>query len=162
MLQREVDVRKGLCLHALRRVDDEECALARGKAARDLVVEVDVPRCVDQVQLIQLTVLAAIVEADGLRLDGDAALALEVHAVEHLRLHLTLTECACVLDEAVGDGGFSVVDVGDDGKIADMLLIHCVSLSPSLLLLYNHIEHVALRVCDENLNLSAFGCEFRA
>ena len=124
VLEREVDVRQGLCLHALRRVHDEECALARGKAARDLVVEVDVSRCVDEVQFVQFPVLAAIVEPHGLCLDGDAALALEIHAVEHLRLHLALTECPRVLDEAVGNGGFSMVDVGDDGKIADMLLLH--------------------------------------
>ena len=150
--------------------------------------------CVNKVQLVQLAVLAAIVKADGLCLDGDASLAFEIHAVEHLRLHLALAECARVLDETVGDGGFAVVDVGDDGKIADMLLIHCVSFDfcvcakcygqacstrvcfgasqPSFfhnihhkdrfLPLYYYIEHVALRVCDENLNLSAFGREFCA
>ena len=124
VLEREVDVRQCLRLHALCRVDNEERALARGKAARDLVVEVDVSRRVDEVQFVQFPVLAAIVEPHGLCLDGDAALALEIHAVEHLRLHLALTECPRVLDEAVGNGGFSMVDVGDDGKIADMLLLH--------------------------------------
>ena len=129
MLEREVDVRKRLRLHALRCIHDEECALARGKAARDFVVEVDVPRRINEVQLVHLPVLTAVVEADGLRLDRDAALAFEIHTVEHLCLHLALRERSRVLDEAVGDGGFAVVDVGDDGKIADMLLIHIVSFS---------------------------------
>ena len=51
VLEREVDVRHGLRLDALRGVDHEQRALARGEAARDLVREVDVARRVDQVEL---------------------------------------------------------------------------------------------------------------
>ena len=124
VFEREVDVRERLRLHALRRVHDEERALARGKAARDLVIKVDVSRCVDEVQLVHLTILTAVVEPDGLRLDGDAALPLKIHAVKHLRLHLALAERARVLDETVGDGRFAVINMGDDGKIADMRPVH--------------------------------------
>jgi hypothetical protein len=43
---------------------------------------------VHQVQLIGLAVLGLVVEAHGLRLDGDAALLLDIHVVEHLLGHL--------------------------------------------------------------------------
>ena len=39
---------------------------------------------VDQVEDVVLAVVGVVVEAHGLRLDGDAALALDVHVVEHL------------------------------------------------------------------------------
>ena len=57
----------------------------------------------------------------GLRLDRDAALALEVHRVEHLRLHLAVGQAAAALDQAIGERRLAVVDVRDDGKIADVL-----------------------------------------
>ena len=44
LAQREVDVGQRLGLDALRRVDDEDRALARLEAAADLVREVDVAR----------------------------------------------------------------------------------------------------------------------
>ena len=49
-------------------------------------------RRVDEVQLVELAVRAAIVEPHGLGLDGDAALALEIHGIEHLLLHLPRAE----------------------------------------------------------------------
>ena len=54
VLDREVGVRERLRLDPLRRVDDEQRAFARLQRARDLVGEVDVPRRVDQVQLVAL------------------------------------------------------------------------------------------------------------
>ena len=47
-----------LRLDALRGVDDQQRALARGQRARDLVGEVDVAGRVDQVQLVGLAVAA--------------------------------------------------------------------------------------------------------
>ncbi len=44
-------------------------------------------RRVDQVEDVILAVLCPVGEPDGVRLDRDAALALEIHAVEDLRLH---------------------------------------------------------------------------
>jgi hypothetical protein len=35
-----------------------------------------------------------------------------------------LLECACALEEAIGQGGFPVVDMGDDGEIPDVIAAH--------------------------------------
>ena len=59
-----------------------------------------------------------------MRLDGDAALALEIHRVEHLRFHLARLQRAGQLEEAVGERRLAVIDVGDDGEVADVLRIH--------------------------------------
>ena len=50
VLEREVAVGEGLGLDALRRVDEQQRALAGGEAARHLVPEVDVARGVDEVE----------------------------------------------------------------------------------------------------------------
>ncbi len=57
-------------------------------------------------------------------LDRDPALALEIHRVEDLCLHLTGLERAGELEETVSQGRLAVIDVGDDGEIPDESLIH--------------------------------------
>ena len=79
---------------------------------------------VDQVQAVGLAVLRLVGQRGGLRLDGDAAFLFQVHGIEHLRLHLALGQPAAMLDQAVGQRGLAMVDVGDDGKIADQVLGH--------------------------------------
>ncbi len=76
---------------------------------------------VDEVELVLLAVAGLVLQRDALGLDGDAALALDGVGVQHLLLHLTRLQAAAELDEAVGERGFAVVDVGDDGEVADAL-----------------------------------------
>ena len=113
-----------LGLDALSGVDHEHRALAGGEAARYLVGEVHVARGVDEVELVGLSVVCRVHDAHGLRLDGDAALALDVHGVEELLCHVALCHGARLLQDAVCDGGLTVVDVGDDGEVPDVLGIH--------------------------------------
>ena len=126
VLDREIGVRERLRFDALRRIDEQQRALARGQRPRDFVREIDVPRRVDQVEDVGLPVLGRVVQPDGMRLDGDAALALEIHRVEHLRLHLAGLQRAGRLEKAVGQRRLAVIDMGDDGEIADALRIHAV------------------------------------
>ena len=123
VLDREVRVRDGLRLDALRRVDDEQRALARGERAADLVREVDVAGRVDEVQLVGLAVARLVQDAHGLRLDRDPALALEVHRVEHLRAHRARVDGLRHLEDAIGQRRLAVVDVGDDREVADVCLV---------------------------------------
>ena len=126
VLDRLVDIGERLRLHPLRRVDHQQRALARGEAAGDLVGEVDMAGRVHQVELVGLAIIGGVVEAHGLRLDGDAPLALDIHVVEQLFLHLPLGQPAGELDQPVGERALPVVDVGDDGKIADLGKVgHC-------------------------------------
>jgi len=78
------------------------------------------PGGVDEVQVVGLAVFGDIRQRDRLGLDGDAALALDRIGVEHLRLHLAGLEATAKLDDAIGQRGLAVVDVGDDGEVADV------------------------------------------
>ncbi len=117
----EVGVGHRLRLDALGRVDQQHGTLAGGEAPRDLVGEVDVARRVDEIELVGLAVAGGVGDADRLALDGDAALALQVHLVEQLLLHVARGDRAGALEDAVGQGRLAVVDVGDDAEVADVV-----------------------------------------
>ena len=72
------------------------------------------PRRVDQVEVVDLTIARRVVQRGGLRLDGYPPLLLDVHRVQHLGLHLTIGQPAATLDETVGQRRFAVIDVRDD------------------------------------------------
>ena len=77
------------------------------------------PRRVDEVDLVVEPVARPVLQRDRLSLDRDAALALEVHRVEHLILHLARREPAAQLNESIGKRGLAVIDVRDDREVAD-------------------------------------------
>ena len=83
VLEGQVAVGQRLGLDALGGVDEQDHALAGGQRPRHLVAEVDVAGGVDEVEHV-----VAVVQADGLELDRDAPLALEVHRVEVLGPHV--------------------------------------------------------------------------
>ena len=58
--------------------------------------------------------------------DGDAPLALEIHGVEDLCHHFALRQRAGNFQQPVRQSGLAVVDVRNDGKIADEFAIHAV------------------------------------
>ncbi len=120
-IERVIDIGEGLRLDALGGIDDQQRALDGGHRARDFIGEVDMAGRVDEIEDVVFAVLRLVVQPDGLRLDGDAALALDIHRIEHLLLHLALLEPASGLDQAVGQRRFAVVDMGDDGEIADVI-----------------------------------------
>src|SRR5271157_2886252 len=59
-------------------------------------------------------------------LDGDAALALQVHGVQHLLHHFALRKRAGDLQQAVRQRRLAVVDVRNDREIADEFAIHAM------------------------------------
>ena len=90
LINRLIDVGQRLRLNPLGGIHHEKRALARRQAPADLIGEVDMPRRIHQVQHIGFAIRGRIVQPYGLRLDGDAALFLDIHRVEHLFLHLSV------------------------------------------------------------------------
>ena len=110
----------GNCLRfdALRSVDNEQRAFARGERARNLVRKIDVARRVDQIQAIGVAIFGLVMEANAFRLDGDAAFAFQVHGIENLRRHFALREAARHLNQTIGKCGLAVIDMRDDAEIS--------------------------------------------
>lgn len=76
---------------------------------------------VDEVKEVALAVEGGVLKRRRLRLDGNAALALEIHRVEHLLCHFAVRQPAAELDDSIRKRALAVVDMGNDGKVANML-----------------------------------------
>ena len=118
---RQVHVGERLGLDSLGRVDDEDGALAGLQRSADLVGEVDVAGRIDQVEGIGVAVGGVVMDAHGVGLDGDPLLALELHRVEHLRLHQPLVDGLRHLEQPIRQRRLAVVDVRDDAEVTDAL-----------------------------------------
>ena len=129
VLDGHVEVRDGLRLHALRGVHHEQRTLAGSNRAAHLVREIDVSRRVNQVQ--DISIPSPIwgrqgggfpLHLDCMALDGDAALLLQIHVVEHLPLGDL--DGFRVLQQSVGQGRFAVVDMRYDAEISDVIHVY--------------------------------------
>jgi hypothetical protein len=68
-----------------------------------------------------LAVARNVVHLDSVRLDGDTLLTFEIHIIKYLRLHLALVQSVGSLQQTVGQGRFTVVDMGYNAKISNFL-----------------------------------------
>ena len=84
------------------------------------------PRSIDQIQLVLISVASAIVKADGVRLDSNSPLPLEVHGIEHLVGHFPFRKRARDFQHTVGQGGLAVVNMGDNRKVANVTCVRNV------------------------------------
>ena len=122
VLHGKVGIGQRLRLHALRGVHHQHSALAGSQRAGNLIVEVHMARRVNQIQLIDLSILRLVVQLHSAGLDGDAPFPLQIHVVQQLVFHLALGDRPALFQQPVRQGGLAVVNVGDDGKIADIAL----------------------------------------
>ena len=123
VVQGQIGVGQRLGLHPLGGVHHQHRPLAGGQGTAHFVVEVHMARGVDEIEAVGLPVLGGVVHADGPGLDGDAPLPFQLHIIQQLGLHLPLLHRPAQLDHAVGQCGFPVVDMGDNGKIANFRLV---------------------------------------
>ncbi len=114
VLEGHVEVGQRLRLDALGGVDEQHGTLAGRQRPGHLVAEVDVTGRVDEVEHVPVPR-----QPDVLRLDGDAALTLDVHAVQVLGAHVALLDHTGDLEHPVGQRRLAVVDVGDDAEVPD-------------------------------------------
>ena len=108
------------CLNTLSGVDDKQCAFACSDGAGDFVREVHVPWGINQIEYVVLTI-KLVVHLDGMALNGDPALALEIHIIEYLLLKVLPRDGLCRLQQAVSQGTLPMVDMGYNAKVTYML-----------------------------------------
>ena len=64
-------------------------------------------------------------------LDRNAAFAFQVHVVQELVHHFVLGNGLGQFNHSVGQGGFAVIDVGDNAKIADIVVLRHIKMLKS-------------------------------
>ncbi len=77
-------------------------------------------RSVYEVEHIALPIQSRVINPHGIGLDRDPTFALNVHAVEHLSLHIPLLDRSSLLNQPVSQRGFTVVNMRHDREIADV------------------------------------------
>ena len=137
--QGQVGIGQRLGFDPLGSVHQQQGALAGGQRAGDLVGKVHVAGGVNQVELVGVAVAGAVEQADGVGFDGDAPLALQVHGVEDLVLSFPFAQRTRAFQQAVGQGGLAVVDVGNDAEVSDVgQLNHLTCVGPNQLVCHNY------------------------
>ncbi len=68
--------------------------------------------------------MALICHSDGREFNRNSLFPLQLHAIEQLRLHVTLLDRTGQLHHPIGQGRFSVIDMRDNTEIADLRLVH--------------------------------------
>ena len=115
-LQRPLQDGARLRHRALDGVDQQQAAVGHVQHALDLAAEVGVAGGVDDVDLH-----ARVGDGRVLGEDGDAALALQIVGVDDQAARgVGVAEDVRLLEQAVDEGRLAVVDVGDDGDVAQV------------------------------------------
>ena len=130
MIKRKVDIAERLRFDPLRAVHHKDRSIAGGKRPGDLVVEIHMTRCIDQIEDIFLPILRMIDCTNGLGLDRDTPFPLNVHIIQDLILHLTLRQDPRLFNDPVCERAFSVIDMRDDAEIANLIHIDFSQIDP--------------------------------
>src|SRR6266481_9622793 len=62
-----------------------------------------------------------------MRLNGDAALFLQVHRIEQLVLHLSCRDGSGAMQQPIRKGCFPMIDVGNDAEISNVRCVHLLN-----------------------------------
>ena len=73
--------------------------------------------CIHQIQQVCFTIVMLVIHRDRMALNGDAALALQIHRVEELGAHLAFIHRRCELKQPIRERGLPMIDVRDDAEI---------------------------------------------
>ena len=124
LAQHEPRLRQG----ALRCVDQQQHPVHHGQPALHLTAEVGVPRGVDHIDHRDGPIRVMAVHGGVLGQDGDAFFPFQVAGVHHAVLHFAaFVQRAGLPQHRVDQGGLAVVDVGDDGDVAEWHVGDCGS-----------------------------------
>ena len=108
-------------LDPLRSIDNDQCAFASHEGSPHFVRKIDMPRGVDEIQQIVLTVRGTVSERDRIALDRNAPLALDIHRVEKLIAKLALRNAATGLDQSIGQSRLPMINMGDNAKVPNVV-----------------------------------------
>ena len=117
----QIQVGQGLRLNPLGCIDQEQCAFAGGKGAGNLITEINMTWGINEVQRVGFAVIGLERQADSLRFDGNATLPFYIHGIEHLILKFAISHNLAELNHPVGQGGFAVINMGNNAKISNIL-----------------------------------------
>ena len=117
----QIGVCQSLCFNTLRGINDQQGALTRRQRTGNLVVKVHVTWGIDEVELVIFAVFCFIIYFYCAGFDGNTALTFQLHIIQKLVFHLTKADGGGFLQNSVSQSGFTVVNMSNNRKIADMI-----------------------------------------
>ena len=81
---------------------------------------------VDKIQHIVFPVMGAVNALHSLVFNGDTTLFFQIHGVQDLFLHFPLGQCAGHFNQPVCQRRLTVINMGNDRKITNMILLHMI------------------------------------
>ncbi len=124
MFESQIKVGNGLSFYTLRGVNDQERPITGSQSTGNFISKVDMTRCINQMEMIDFTILGFIIQSDRLRFNGNTALTFQIHAIQNLFDHITRRDRPGMLQQPVSQCGLSMINMGYDAKIADVGLLH--------------------------------------
>jgi hypothetical protein len=98
--------------------------------ARDTSYENPRDRGIDEVEDVFLAI-QLIIHLDGMTLNGNATLPFQVHVIEHLCLLVLFGDGVCIFQQTVGQGAFTMVDMGNNAKVTNILHYQRITKLPT-------------------------------
>ena len=121
-IQGQVDIGQGLGFDSLGRVHHQNGPFTGCQRTGYLIGKVNVPRGVNQVENIGFPILGLVVELNGIELDGNPTLPLQVHTIQELGLHFPAGYRLRLLQNPISKGRFPMVNMGNNGEVPNLLL----------------------------------------
>jgi len=87
--------------------------------------------CVDKVELILLPVFGFVLHPHRVGFDSYTPLPFKIHVIEDLILHFLSADSTCQFQKTVGEGGFAVVNMGNNTEISYKICCHFKSREQS-------------------------------
>ena len=111
MFQSQVYVGQRLCFYALGRIDDQECPVTGSQAAGYFIIKVNMPRRINQIQRILMTVFGIINQAGRLGFDRYAPFPFQIHRIQELVFHFSFGNGTGHFQKPVCQRRFAMVNV---------------------------------------------------
>ena len=124
MVQCQVHVGQCLCLYPLCCIYNQNRSVTSSKTAGYFIIKVHMPRCVNEIENIFFSVFCLIYGADCLGFNRDSTFSFQIHVVQNLCLHFSACKQARHFNNTVCKRRFAMINMGNDTKIANFLLVH--------------------------------------
>ena len=136
MVQCQINIRQCLRLDSLCSIHDQDRTITGSKTSGNFIVKIDMSWCIDQVKDIFFSIVGLVYDSNGLGFNCNTTLTLQIHIIQYLRLHLTLCQCTCLLNNTVSQCGLTMVYMCNNAEITDFTLVYH---SAKFLLMYSHL-----------------------
>ena len=123
LFNRQIQVGQGLRLHTLCSIHQQNSSFYSSQRARYFIVKVYMTRSINKVKCV-LFAFVHRMHLHRLKLDCDTSLAFQIHLIQKLLFHFPLFDCLGKLKQPISKRRLTVVNMGDNTKIANMVLTH--------------------------------------